>query len=105
MSPARRCWSSPGTGTSELQDHRGLAPFPGLSQAESMRPLTKEARCAYQVDANPAAITVATARALREATTPPTGPVYLSISAELLNREGLEARIGEAAQYRIEGVA
>ena len=39
-----------------------------------MRPLTKEARCAYQVDANPAAITVATTRALREATTPPTGP-------------------------------
>ncbi|HLQ23867.1 MAG TPA: thiamine pyrophosphate-binding protein, partial [Gemmatimonadales bacterium] len=94
-----------GDWTSELQDHRGLAPFPGLSQAESMRPLTKEARCAYQVDANPAAITVATARALREATTPPTGPVYLSISAELLNREGLAAQIGEAAQYRIEGVA
>ncbi len=91
-----------GDWTSELQDHRGLAPFPGLSQAESMRPLTKEARCAYQVDANPAAITVATTRALREATTPPTGPVYLSISAELLNREGLEAQIGEAAQYRIE---
>ena len=91
-----------GDWTSELQDHRGLAPFPGLSQAESMRPLTKEARCAYQVDANPAAITVATARALREATTPPTGPVYLSISAELLNREGLEAQIGEAAQYTIE---
>jgi benzoylformate decarboxylase len=87
---------------SELQDYRGLAPFPGLSQAESMRPLTKDARCAYQVGANPAAITVATARALREATTPPTGPVYLSISAELLNREGLEAQIGEAAQYRIE---
>ena len=91
-----------GDWTSELQDYRGLAPFPGLSQAESMRPLTKEARCAYQVDANPAAITVATTRALREATTPPTGPVYLSISAELLNREGLEAQIGEAAQYRIE---
>jgi benzoylformate decarboxylase len=54
------------------------------------------------VHANPAAITVATIRALREATTPPTGPVYLSISAELLNREGLEAQIGEAAQYRIE---
>jgi benzoylformate decarboxylase len=91
-----------GDWTSELQDFRGLAPFPGLSQAESMRPLTKEARCAYQVDANPAAITVATARALREATTPPTGPVYLSIGAELLNREGLEAQIGEGAQYRIE---
>jgi benzoylformate decarboxylase len=54
------------------------------------------------VATNPAAITVATTRALREATTPPTGPVYLSISAELLNREGLEAQIGEAAQYRIE---
>src|SRR6266446_8634781 len=91
-----------GDWTAELQDHRGLAPFPGLSQAESMRPLTKEARCAYQVDANPAAITVATARALREATTPPTGPVYLSISAELLNREGLEAQIGEDAHYTIE---
>jgi benzoylformate decarboxylase len=91
-----------GDWASELQDYRGLAPFPGLSQAESMRPITKEARCAYQVHANPAAITVATARALREATTPPTGPVYLSISAELLNREGLEARIGEDAQYRIE---
>jgi benzoylformate decarboxylase len=91
-----------GDWASELQDYRGLAPFPGLSQAESMRPLTKEARCAYQVHANPAAITVATARALREATTPPTGPVYLSIGAELLNREGLEAQIGEAAQYHIE---
>jgi benzoylformate decarboxylase len=91
-----------GDWASEIQDYRGLAPFPGLSQAESMRPLTKEARCAYQVSANPAAITVATTRALREATTPPTGPVYLSISAELLNREGLEAQIGEAANYRIE---
>jgi benzoylformate decarboxylase len=91
-----------GDWASELQDFRGLAPFPGLTQAESMRPVTKEARCAYQVAANPAAITVATTRALREATTPPTGPVYLSISAELLNREGLEARIGEAAHYAIE---
>src|SRR5438552_31353 len=91
-----------GDWASEIQDHRGLAPFPGLTQAESMRPLTKEARCAYQVATNPAAITVATTRALREATTPPTGPVYLSISAELLNREGLEAQIGGAAQYRIE---
>jgi thiamine pyrophosphate-dependent acetolactate synthase large subunit-like protein len=90
---------------SELQDFRGLAPFPGLSQAESMRPLMKEARCAYQVGADPAAITVATTRALREATTYPTGPVYLSISAALLNREGLEAQIGEDAQYRVEGVA
>jgi benzoylformate decarboxylase len=91
-----------GDWASELQDYRGLAPFPGLTQAESMRPLTKEARCAYQVAADPAAITVATTRAFREATTPPTGPVYLSISAELLMREGLEAQIGEAAQYRIE---
>jgi len=91
-----------GDWASELQDYRGLAPFPGLSQAESMRPITKEARCAYQVHANPAAITVATIRALREATTPPTGPVYLSISAELLNREGLEAQIGEDAHYQIE---
>jgi benzoylformate decarboxylase len=90
---------------SELQDFRGLAPFPGLSQAESMRPLMKEARCAYQVGADPAAITVATTRALREATTYPTGPVYLSISAALLNREGLETQIGEEAGYRIEGVA
>jgi benzoylformate decarboxylase len=91
-----------GDWASELQDYRGLAPFPGLSQAESMRPITKEARCAYQVHANPAAIPVATVRAFREATTPPTGPVYLSISAELLNREGLAAQIGEGAGYRIE---
>src|ERR671923_1686726 len=91
-----------GDWASELQDYRGLAPFPGLSQAEAMRPLTKEARCAYQVHANPAAIPVATVRALREASTPPTGPVYVSISAELLNREGLEAQIGEGAGYRIE---
>src|SRR5215468_8379319 len=91
-----------GDWASELQDYRGLEPFPGLSQAESMRPLTKEARCAYQVVHNPAAISVATIRALREATTPPTGPAYLSISAELLNREGLEAQIGEGAGYRIE---
>jgi len=91
-----------GDWASELQDFRGLAPFPGLTQAESMRPITKDARAAYQVAANPAAITVATTRALREATTPPTGPVYLSISAELLLREGLEAQIGEAASYQIE---
>src|SRR5260370_6364355 len=67
-----------------------------------MRPSTKEARCAYTVHANPAASPVAPIRALREATTPPTGPVYLSISAELLNREGLEAQIGEDAHYTIE---
>src|SRR5437867_5910600 len=91
-----------GDWASELQDFRGLAPFPGLTQAESMRPITKDARAAYQVTANPAAITIATTRALREATTPPTGPVYLSISAELLLREGLEAQIGEAAHYQIE---
>jgi len=91
-----------GDWASEIQDFRGLAPFPGLTQAESMRPITKDARAAYQVAANPAAITVATTRALREATTPPTGPVYLSISAELLRREGLEAQIGEAAGYQIE---
>jgi benzoylformate decarboxylase len=91
-----------GDWASEVQDFRGLAPFPGLTQAESMRPITKDARAAYQVAANPAAITVATTRALREATTPPTGPVYLSISAELLLREGLEAQIGEAAGYQIE---
>jgi benzoylformate decarboxylase len=91
-----------GDWASEVQDYRGLAPFPGLNQAESMRPITKDARAAYQVSSDPGAITVATARAFREATTPPTGPVYLSISAELLMREGLEAQIGEAAQYRIE---
>ena len=91
-----------GDWASELQDFRGLAPFPGLTQAESMRPITKDARASYQVAANPAAITVATTRALREATTPPTGPVYLAISAELLLREGLEAQIGEAAGYQIE---
>src|SRR4030095_12028451 len=65
----------------------------------------REARCAYQIGADPAAITVATTRALREATPYPTGPVYLSISAALLNQEGLEAQIGEEAAYRIEGVA
>src|SRR6185503_5435454 len=91
-----------GDWASELQDYRGLAPFPGLSQAESMRPITKEARCSYQVHTNPKAISVATIRALREATTPPTGPVYLSISAELLHTEGLEATVGEGAQYQIE---
>jgi len=91
-----------GDWASELQDYRGLAPFPGLSQAESMRPITKEARCAYQVHTNPKAISVATIRALREATTPPTGPVYLSISAELLHTEGLEAVVGEGANYQIE---
>src|SRR4030095_8563169 len=94
-----------GDRVAEAQDYRGLAPFPGLSQAESMRPLMKEARCAYQIGADPAAITVATTRALREATTYPTGPVYLSISTALLNQEGLEAQIGEEAGYRIEGVA
>lgn len=91
-----------GDWASELQDYRGLAPFPGFSQAESMRPITKEGRCSYQVHTNPKAISVATIRALREATTPPTGPVYLSISAELLHTEGLEAEIGEGAAYRIE---
>jgi benzoylformate decarboxylase len=91
-----------GDWASELQDYRGLAPFPGLTQAESMRPITKDARCAYQVHTKPEAISVATIRALREATTPPTGPVYLSISAELLNREGLQTQIGEDARYQIE---
>src|SRR5215471_7047571 len=91
-----------GDWASELQDFRGLAPHPGLSQADTMRGITKDARAAYQVAANPAAITVATTRALREATTPPTGPVYLSISAELLLRDGLEAQIGEGASYQIE---
>ncbi|HEV8473349.1 MAG TPA: thiamine pyrophosphate-binding protein [Methylomirabilota bacterium] len=91
-----------GDWASELQDFRGLAPHPGFSQAESMRSITKDARAAYTVVANPAAIPVAIARALREASTPPTGPVYLSISATLLNRDGLEAEIGEGAGYRIE---
>jgi benzoylformate decarboxylase len=91
-----------GDWASELQDFRGLAPHPGLSQAETMRGITKDARAAYTVVAEPRAIPVAAARALREATTPPTGPVYLSISAALLNRDGLEAEIGEEAGYRIE---
>jgi benzoylformate decarboxylase len=96
-----------GDWASELQDYRGLAPYPGLTQAESMRPITKDARAAYQVATDPKAITVATTRALREAMTPPTGPVYLSISAKLLNQEGLETTIGEGANYRIDppGVA
>src|ERR1051325_5533667 len=54
-----------GDWASELQDYRGLAPFPGLTQAESMRPITKDARAAYTVVANSAAISVATTRALR----------------------------------------
>jgi len=91
-----------GDWASELQDFRGLAPHPGLSQADTMRGITKDARAAYTVVAEPKAIPVATTRALREATTPPTGPVYLSIGASLLNREGLEAQIGEGAGYRIE---
>jgi benzoylformate decarboxylase len=91
-----------GDWASELQDYRGLAPYPGLTQAESMRPITKDARAAYQVATNPKAISVATIRALRETTTPPTGPVYLSISAELLNRDGLETTISEGAGYQIE---
>src|SRR2546427_10437565 len=53
-----------GDWASEIQDFRGLAPFPGWTPAESMRPITKDARAAYQVAANPAAITVATTRAL-----------------------------------------
>src|SRR4029078_3627374 len=59
-----------GDWASELQDYRGLAPFPGLSQAESMRPITKEARCAYQVATNPKAISAATIRALPGVHTP-----------------------------------
>src|SRR3989441_603864 len=38
-----------GDWASEIQDYRGLAPFPGLTQAESMRPITKDARAAHQV--------------------------------------------------------
>src|SRR5262249_60076929 len=33
-----------GDWASELQDYRGLSPFPGLSQAESVRPITNDAR-------------------------------------------------------------
>src|ERR1041384_7242353 len=91
-----------GDWASELQDYRGLAPFPGLSQAESMRPITKEARCAYQVHTNPKAISVATIRALRGAPPPPPGRVSSSISAELLHPEGLGPPIGGAARYEIE---
>ena len=36
-----------GDWASEVQDFRGLAPYPGLTQAESMRPITKDARAAY----------------------------------------------------------
>src|SRR5438132_4172896 len=46
-----------GDWTSELQDYRGLAPFPALTHAESMRPITQTARCAHQVPTKPAAIT------------------------------------------------
>src|SRR5207237_4330237 len=89
-------------GASDVLEYHGLAPPPGLRQGESMSASTKDARAAYPVVAGPKAIPAATARALREATTPPTGPVYLSISASLLNREGLEAQIGDGAGYRIE---
>ncbi|MCZ6680975.1 MAG: thiamine pyrophosphate-binding protein [Candidatus Poribacteria bacterium] len=92
-----------GDWTSEVQDVRALTPFPGLSQAELLRGVTKEARCAYQVSYEPEALTLATAKAMREATTPPTGPVYLSVHANLFNQDDLEATIGEASQYRIEG--
>ena len=83
----------------------GLSRARALSRAEPGRvhaPHHQGSARAYQVHTNPAAISVATIRALREATTPPTGPVYLSISAELLLREGLEAQIGEGAEYQIE---
>ena len=92
-----------GDWTSEVQDVRGLTPFPGLSQAELMRGVTKEARCAYQVSHEPQALTWAIAKAVREATTPPTGPVYLSVHANLFNQDNLSATIGEGARYRIEG--
>src|SRR5262245_56493401 len=52
-----------GDWASEIQDYRGLAPFPGLTQAETMRPITKDARAAYQVESNPADHTDATHRA------------------------------------------
>jgi benzoylformate decarboxylase len=94
-----------GDWTAEVQDVRSLTPFPGLSQAELMRGVTKEARCAYQVSHDPNALTLATAKAIREATTEPTGPVYVSVTAELMNRGDLETTIGEGAQYRIEGPA
>ena len=47
-----------GDWTKEVQDFRGLTPFPGLSQAELMRGVTKEARCAYQVSYQPEALTL-----------------------------------------------
>ena len=88
----------------EVQDFRGSNTLsPGLSQAELMRGVTKEARCAYQVSYQPEALTVATARAMREATTPPTGPVFISVNANLFQQENLEAEIGEGAGYQIEG--
>ena len=91
-----------GDWASELQDHRGLAPYPGLSQAESMRPITKEARCAYQVHTNPKAIRRGHDPRAARGDHAAHRPVYLSISAELLKREGLEAVVGEGADYRIE---
>ena len=51
----------------------------------------------------PEALTIATARAMREATNPPTGPVFISVNANLFQQEGLEAEIGEGAGYQIEG--
>ncbi len=92
-----------GDWASELQDYRGLAPFPGLSQAESMRPITKEARCAYQVHTNPKAISVATIRALREATTPPTGPCTSRSARSCCTRKGSRRRSARARGTRSSG--
>src|SRR5437762_2838703 len=49
-----RAWAS------EIQGYRGLAPFPTLTQAETMRPLPNAARAASPVAPNPAATNVPT---------------------------------------------
>src|SRR5437867_7436766 len=43
-----------GAWASEAQDVRGLAPYPGLTPAQSMRPTTKDAGAPSQVPAKPA---------------------------------------------------
>src|SRR5438128_1107106 len=85
------------TGTGGMLLHQSLND-PGVASLFSNPGSAGAGRLA----AHPGTIPVATTRAPRQAPTPPTGPVYLAISADLRLREGLEAQIGEAAGYRIE---
>src|SRR5437867_5847697 len=51
---------------SQRQDYRGRAPFPCLSLAKSMSPITKDDRSSYRKHANLVAITVASPRGMRQ---------------------------------------